>query len=171
MKKHKKALWPTYISNALQPRSVQIVSLSAATRVTFKDQQLSCGALWFSSINMLSYSSSCQSVWVISSLWTVCNNAVAKSGSRGRCGDSQALAVRVSRQAQETMMKCGISVVINSFSRSSSSRSVPFPPTAGREGSLWSVCVRFLWHTVHLCVCVSWQASRSSSPTCCWDPS
>lgn len=50
------------------------------------------------------------------------------------------------------MIKCGISAVINSFPRSSSSRSVPFPPTVGKEGSLWSVCARFPWHTVHLWV-------------------
>lgn len=94
-----------------------------------------------------------QSDYKISSLWVVFNSAVAKTRSRGRCVDSQAPPVRESRQAQETMMKCSISVVINSFSRSSSSRSVPFPPHAGWEGSLWSVWERFLWHTVHLRVC------------------
>lgn len=67
--------------------------------------------------------------------------AVPNTGKRGGGGGGggavqTTLTVRVIRQAQETMMKCSIIAVINSISRSSSPRSVPFPLAAGREWGL-----------------------------------
>lgn len=61
-------------------------------------------------------------------------NAGKKMGGGGAVQTT--LTVRVIRQAQETMMKCSIIAVINSISRSSSPRSVPFPLAAGREWGL-----------------------------------
>lgn len=131
--------------------------LSMAIRITLKNQQLSIGST-FLGLHLTK--------WCSHQFNRKCKQIVQfivdmdKTKSRGRCVDSQALVERVSRRVQETMMKCSISAVINSFPCSSSSRSVPFPPTVKREGSLWSVCVRFPWHTVHLWVWAGKPAGR-----------
>lgn len=89
--------------------------------------------------------------------------------SRGRCVDSQALVERVSRRAQETMMKCSISAVINSFPLLFLLSFSPISSQCETGGEpLISVCEIPLTHRPS--VSMSWQASRSSSPAFCWNP-
>ena len=74
------------------------------------------------------------------------------------------------------MMKCSISAMINFFSSSSSSRSVPFPPAAymavlGLRSACMRACVCGILLTCRPSVCYSWRASVQSPAACSRDPS